>query len=181
VTDAEALRRFIRAAATLEPEVARWIGALVWAGLTPSRRRRLRDDLLREAARRLPPVSAWQKAHRIADLARRADARPDVSTAAGLVALAAVVYRPERRDREISQAQVFRVIVSRIPPMEMQFAADAQSNSMLGIFPEQKDGEDYERPNHCGDRGRASARACEDGGGLEAQADVPARGARADP
>ncbi len=110
MTDAEALRQFVAAAAELEPELARWVAAAVWRGLSPARRRRIRDEFLREAARLLPPVSAWQKAHVLAELARRPGSRPGISTAAGLVALALAVYAPERRDRALSPAQAFRIL-----------------------------------------------------------------------
>jgi hypothetical protein len=138
VTDAEALQRFVRAAATLDPDLAGWTSAAVWRGLPPSRRRRIRDDLLREAARRLPPVSAWRKAHLLADLARAPASRPSVTTAAGLVALAVAVYRPDdRRDRDLSASQIFRVAFSRISPLEMEEAEAADSNPMLDIFLEE--------------------------------------------
>lgn len=134
MTDSEALRRFVRVAAGLEPDLARWVTAAVWRGLSPSRRRGIRDALLREAARRLPPTSAWRKAHEIAELARR-PARPGVSTAAGLVALAVKVYRAERRDRELSVSQAFRILTeSRISPIEMQAGAALDSGSMLDTF-----------------------------------------------
>ncbi len=121
MTDAELFRRFILEARALSPPVARWLAAIVWGGLSPSRRRRIRDDLFREAARRLPPESVWHKAHQLAALARR-PARPDASTPAGLVALGVSLYGPESGDRTLSQSQIFRVLVSRNPPVEMQVA-----------------------------------------------------------
>jgi hypothetical protein len=140
VTDGAAIVALVRASALLEPDLARWIGAAVWNGLAPARRRRIRDDLLREAARRLPPDSVWQKAHRIAELARRADARPGVSSAAGLVALARGLYRPERRDRDLSPKQLFRILADfPISPVEMEVGGDAPSDETLGIFPERED------------------------------------------
>lgn len=136
MTDAEALQRFVLAAAELEPDLARWTAASVWRGLAPSRRRRIRDDLLRQAALLLPPVSTWQKAQLLAELVRRPPARPGVSTAGGLVALAAAVYRLERRDRELSARQVFRVLVSAISPVAMAADEDADFPATLHIFEE---------------------------------------------
>jgi hypothetical protein len=133
LTDAEAIRRFVAAAADLEPDLARWLAQAVWAGLPASRRRRVRDDLLREAGRRLPLPSAWQKAHRLSELARCPDARPGVSTVAGLVALAVAVYRPERRDRDLSVSQAFRILSSRLG-VEMEVAGAVPSISMLDLF-----------------------------------------------
>jgi hypothetical protein len=139
VTDAEGLTRFIREAAKIEPDLARWTAAAVWRGLPASRRRRIRDDLLRQAARLLPPVSAWRKAHLLAELARRPGARSGVGTAAGLVAMAGAIYCPERRDREqLSASQAFRILaVSRMSPIEMEAPADVLS--MLGISQERED------------------------------------------
>lgn len=135
MTDSEALRRFVRVAAGLEPDLARWVTAAVWRGLSPSRRRRIRDELLREAARLLPPASAWRRAHEVAELARRPASRPGVSTAAGLVALAVKVYRPDRRDRELSVSQAFRILTeSSISPIEMQAGAALDLGSMLDPF-----------------------------------------------
>ena len=122
MTDAELLQRFIVAAAGLEPDLAEWLSAAVWSGLAPSRRRRIRDDLLREAVRLLPADSAWQKAHALVALAGRARA-PDASTPAGLVALAWRVY-----PHHLSASQVFR-IVSRRSPMVMRVTAVHESEA----------------------------------------------------
>jgi hypothetical protein len=139
MTDAEGIQRFVREAAKFDPELARWLAAAIWAGLSASRRRRVRDDLLREAAGLLPPVSVWQKARLLADLARRAGSRPGVSTAAGLVALATEVYCPERRDRELSRSQIFRVLVSRISTMEMEAGSLPEWDSMLEVVLEHEE------------------------------------------
>jgi hypothetical protein len=132
VTDAEAIRRFVLVAATLDPAVADWTAAAVWRGLSASRRRRIRDDLLREAAGLLSPASAWQKAHALAEFARSTRARPDASTVPGLVALALRVY-PGRGG--LSAGQAFRVVVSRMSPHEMEAEAVEASNSLLDCFP----------------------------------------------
>jgi hypothetical protein len=116
VTDAEALRAFVRAAAGLDPDLARWVSAAVWRGLSPSRRRRARNDLLREAARRLPPLSRWQQAAVLADLARRPCSPPGVNSAAELVVLALAIYAPTRLDRKLGAAQLFRVLTARKAP-----------------------------------------------------------------
>ncbi len=139
MTDSAAILCFVREAARLAPELASWLGAAVWRGLSPSRRRRIRDDLLREAARRLGPVSCWQKSIALAELARRPGARPGVSTAEGLVALAAAVYRPARLDRSLSVSQVFRVVTCT-RPLELQVDPGPRSDATLGIFPERKGG-----------------------------------------
>ena len=123
MTDAEGLQAFIVAAARLDPALARWAAAAVWSGLSPSRRRRMRNDLLRQAARLLPPLSAWQKAHVLADLARRPCSPPGVGSAAQLVALALGVYPSCRRDRKLGAAQLSRVLVSHKSPSEMEVDA----------------------------------------------------------
>jgi hypothetical protein len=128
--------RFVAAAAELEPDLARWTAAGLWRGLPPSRRRRMRDDLLRAAARLLPLASAWVKAHDLVRLARRTDSRPGISTAAGLVALAIALYSPERRDRELSVWQVYRIVLGK-RPLEKPAAEVADSIPMLEIFPEE--------------------------------------------
>lgn len=131
MTDAEALRAFVLVAAGLDPDLERWAVAAVWRGLGAARRRRMRNDLLRQAARRLPPLSAWQKAHALADLAARPCA-PGVETAAELVALALAVYPSGRLDRKLSAAQLFRVL--RKPPARFsQVASEMEAESVEGI------------------------------------------------
>lgn len=138
MTDAEALRRFILAAAKLEPELAGWITSAVWAGLSPSRRRRIRDGLLREAAALLAPLSAWGKAHALAEFARYPRAKPDASTVPGLVALALRVY-PGRGG--LSAAQAFRVVVSCMSPPAMQREGVEPMDSLDSYFPRANDNE----------------------------------------
>jgi hypothetical protein len=141
MTDAEALRRWVLVAAQLEPELARWASAALWRGLSPSRRRRMRNDLLRQAARLLPGMSTWRRAHLLADLARR-PGRPGVTTAAGLVALAAGVYAPARRDRRLGASQVFRLLASRRishPPRVMQAAPGPEWALVLDTFRSRED------------------------------------------
>jgi hypothetical protein len=49
------------------------------------------------------------------------------------------VYRPsERRDREISAGQLFRVLVSRVLPGEMQVDAALDSGSTLDLLEERE-------------------------------------------
>jgi hypothetical protein len=140
MTDGEAIQRFVRAAATLEPDLARWAAAAIWRGLPRSRRRGIRDEILREAAKLFPRSSTWKRAHRLAFLARQPGSRPGVSTAEGLVALSLAVYSPERRDRDLSVAQIYRILASsRIPPIEMQVAEVLSSDSMLGIIFQEED------------------------------------------
>ncbi len=131
MTDAEALRAFVVVAAGLDPDLARWAAAAVWRGLAPSRRRRMRNDLLRQAARLLPPLSAWQKAHVLADLARKPCSPPGVGSASALVSLALAVYPSSRRDRKLGAAQVFRVLVSHKSPREMEAEAAPDFGLML--------------------------------------------------
>lgn len=125
MTDGQAIRDFIRAAARLDPALARWIAAAVWRGLTPSRRRLIRNELLREAAKLLSPASAWGKSHVLAELARPPGARPDATTVPGLVALALRMY-PGRSG--LSPGQAFRV-VSRKSHVEMTAGAVVDSKS----------------------------------------------------
>ena len=131
MTDAEGLQAFIVAAARLDPALARWAGAAVWRGLSPSRRRRTRNDLLRQAARLLPPLSAWQKAHVLADLVARPCSPPGVDSAAELVALALAVYPSSRPDRRLGAAQIFRVLVSHKSHREMEVGAAPDFGVML--------------------------------------------------
>lgn len=108
MTDADGIRAFVLATSELDPELAHWVGEVIWHCLPATRRRAARDDLLRLAARRLPPLSAWQKAHVLADLARRPCSPPAVDSAAELVALAGTVYR-----RRLGVAQIYGVLVFR--------------------------------------------------------------------
>ncbi len=116
MTDGELLRRFVVESRALSPPVERWLAAIVWSALPPSRRRRIRNELLKEAGRRLGDLSAWAKAHELARLSRH-PAGPDATTPGGLVALGVSLYGcGERSGRGLSPSQVFRVLVSRVLP-----------------------------------------------------------------
>jgi len=98
----------------------------------------MRNDLLRQAARLLPPppLSAWQKAHVLAALVERPCSPPGVSTAGGLVALALAVGARGRQDRALSAAQLFRVLTDRQerfshPGRELQVEEAADFGVML--------------------------------------------------